>query len=111
MCINMQWRWCVANPSTNNTLLQSNIDYACSHIDCSSLQEGGPCFEPDTLISHASVSMNLYFQSTPKDYLNCRFRDSGLIAVTDPSMYISSPLQVEGVRFHNYLFVFNFLVL
>ena len=92
----MQGMWCVAKPSANDTILQSNIDFACSLVDCSSLREGGPCFEPDTLISHASVAMNLYYEANGKTYLNCLFRDSGLITVTDPSMYIRSPLTTRA---------------
>jgi len=47
--------------------------------------KGYPCFSPDSLISHASISMNLYYQCKGRNHWNCDFRDSGLIVKTDPS--------------------------
>ncbi|KAK8951853.1 Glucan endo-1,3-beta-D-glucosidase [Platanthera zijinensis] len=77
--------WCVAKPSTKEEDLQNNIQFACSKIDCSLIQRGGPCFDPQTSISHASVVMNLYFQSAGRHSWNCYFGGSSLIALTDPS--------------------------
>ncbi|KAK8952401.1 Glucan endo-1,3-beta-D-glucosidase [Platanthera zijinensis] len=57
--------WCVAKPSTKEEDLQNNIQFACSKIDCGLIQGGGPCFDPQTSISLASVVMNLYYQSAP----------------------------------------------
>ncbi|KAK8951847.1 Glucan endo-1,3-beta-D-glucosidase [Platanthera zijinensis] len=77
--------WCVAKPSTKEEDLQNNIQFACSKIDCGLIQRGGPCFDPQTSISHASVVMNLYYQSAGRHSWNCYFGGSGLIVVTDPS--------------------------
>ncbi|KAJ7968890.1 glucan endo-1,3-beta-glucosidase-like [Quillaja saponaria] len=78
--------WCVAKPSTIDAELSSNIEYACNQLrDCYLIQEGGSCYNPNTLINHASVVMNLYYQSNGRNNWNCDFRGSGLIVGTDPS--------------------------
>ncbi|XP_017230361.1 glucan endo-1,3-beta-D-glucosidase-like [Daucus carota subsp. sativus] len=80
-----QGAWCIAKPSTPDDTLTENLDYACANIDCSITKEGGPCFEPQTLINHASVAMNLYYQSQGRHTWNCDFKTTAVISVTDPS--------------------------
>ncbi|KAB5521322.1 hypothetical protein DKX38_025641 [Salix brachista] len=82
---NEQKTWCVAKPSSDHATLLANINYACTHVDCQILQKGCPCFSPDSLINHASIAMNLYYQCKGRNQWNCDFRNSGLIVVTDPS--------------------------
>ncbi|XP_064940896.1 glucan endo-1,3-beta-D-glucosidase-like [Musa acuminata AAA Group] len=83
--VDAQKTWCVAKPSTSDTALKDNIEYACSQVDCSVTERGKPCFYPDTLISHASVAMNLYYQSRGRNHWNCYFNNSAVTTVTDPS--------------------------
>ncbi|KAL2943396.1 Glucan endo-1 3-beta-glucosidase [Bienertia sinuspersici] len=80
-----QRTWCIAKPSSDQATLLANINYACSHVDCSVLQKGCPCFSPDNLINHASIAMNLYYRSQGCQQLSCDFRGSALIVITDPS--------------------------
>ncbi|KAK8962431.1 Glucan endo-1,3-beta-D-glucosidase [Platanthera guangdongensis] len=87
--------WCVAKPSTKEEDLQNNIQFACSKIDCGLIQRGGPCFDPQTSISHASVVMNLYYQSAGRHSWNCYFGGSGLIVLTYPTMGV--------IRFSEYI--------
>ncbi|XP_020204929.1 glucan endo-1,3-beta-glucosidase [Cajanus cajan] len=82
---NGQKTWCVAKPSTDQATLLANLNYACSQVDCRILQRGCPCSSPDSLMNHASIAMNLYYQSRGRNHWNCDFRASGLIVVTDPS--------------------------
>ncbi|KAK1277121.1 hypothetical protein QJS04_geneDACA022226 [Acorus gramineus] len=77
--------WCVAKASSDETSLQDNLHYACTQVDCSVINAGGSCFEPNLLISHASVAMNLYYQSRGRNVWNCDFTHSGLITISDPS--------------------------
>ncbi|KMZ59018.1 CBM43-containing protein [Zostera marina] len=78
--------WCVAKPSSNDATLLENINYACSIVDCGILKHGGACFYPNNLISHASVAMNLYYQSNGKNPWNCYFKASGLVTKINPSV-------------------------
>ncbi|XP_031117421.1 glucan endo-1,3-beta-glucosidase-like isoform X2 [Ipomoea triloba] len=85
---NQQKTWCVAKPSSDETTLKNNINYACSNVDCKILQKGCSCFYPDNFINHASIAMNLYYQANGRNYWNCHFGGSGLIVLTDPSKSI-----------------------
>lgn len=40
-------------------------------------------------MNHASIAMNLYYQSKGRNHWNCDFRASGLIVMTDPSNWCS----------------------
>ncbi|KAB1221367.1 Glucan endo-1,3-beta-glucosidase [Morella rubra] len=66
-------------------MLQSNIDFACNYVDCSLIRFGGACHCPDSLINHASVVMNLYYQATGRDNPSCDFNNTGLTVMKDPS--------------------------
>ncbi|PQQ11693.1 glucan endo-1 3-beta-glucosidase [Prunus yedoensis var. nudiflora] len=68
-------RWCVPRTNASDAALQANIDYVCSSgVDCKAIQKGGPCFQPNTVRSHAAYVMNAYYQSVgPQDY-NCDFK-------------------------------------
>lgn len=49
-------------------------------------KKGRPCFNPNTLISHASVAMKLYYQEMGKNFWNCNFTNSALIVIQYLSM-------------------------
>lgn len=79
--------WCVAKPSTDNAVLNENIQYACSIVDCRELQPpNGKCFFPNNILFHASAAMNIYYQVNGRKTWTCYFNNTGLITVTDPSM-------------------------
>ncbi|XP_020102529.1 major pollen allergen Ole e 10-like isoform X1 [Ananas comosus] len=80
-----QKTWCVPKPYIDSLILQGNINFVCSEVDCGSIKPGGPCFAPDTSMNHASVAMNLYYQQHGRWEEHCEFKGSGLIAITDPS--------------------------
>ncbi|XP_031490690.1 glucan endo-1,3-beta-D-glucosidase-like [Nymphaea colorata] len=78
--------WCIARPSTEETVLQNNIDFACSNgVDCSVLAPGQRCSLPNTRLNHASVVMNLYYSANGRQPYTCSFGNSGLITIVDPS--------------------------
>ena len=80
-----QKTWCMAKPSSDEKVLQANINYACSNVSCAVIQPGGPCYNPNNLLSHTSVAMNLYFAANGRHSWNCYFADSGIIVKSDPS--------------------------
>ncbi|EXC10654.1 Glucan endo-1,3-beta-glucosidase [Morus notabilis] len=91
-------KWCVPRSDASDEALQKNIDYVCSAgVDCKPIQSGGPCFDPNTVRSHASYAMNAYYQAFgPQDY-NCDFGHTGVITDTDPS-YQACTYPLEGVK-------------
>lgn len=66
-------------------MLQENINFACTQVDCHPIQPGGFCFNPDTIHSHAAYAMNEYFQFYGKNSFDCYFGGTGLISTADPS--------------------------
>ncbi|CAL9119292.1 unnamed protein product [Musa textilis] len=104
-----QKTWCVAKPSSDDATLLENINYVCSQVDCSVLRRGFPCFYPDNLMSHASIAMNLYYQSRGRNPWNCFFSNSALVATTDPSkakvdedMGMSAPIYCSRITCAGY---------
>jgi len=78
--------WCVAKPSADEKSLKENLDYACGQsIDCKPIQQGGPCYLPNTMASHATYAMNAYYQSAGRNSLSCDFAQTGTLTSTDPS--------------------------
>ncbi|KAJ4826624.1 hypothetical protein Tsubulata_002225 [Turnera subulata] len=82
--------WCVAKPTTTEETLQENLDFACNHVDCGPIQEGGTCFNPANLINHAVFAMNLYYQRAGRRSSSCDFKNSGIIVSKNPSTGYSS---------------------
>ncbi|KAK8513800.1 hypothetical protein V6N13_002518 [Hibiscus sabdariffa] len=79
--------WCVASSTAPESDLQKALDWACGpgEADCSAIQPGQPCFEPNTLISHASFAFNNYYQNHGATADSCNFGGTGTQMYTDPS--------------------------
>lgn len=78
--------WCVPKTGVSDAQLQANLDYACSQgIDCTPIQPGGACFEPNTVASHAAYAMNLLYQSSGKNSWNCDFTQTATLTSSNPS--------------------------
>ncbi|KAK1388753.1 PLASMODESMATA CALLOSE-BINDING PROTEIN 3 [Heracleum sosnowskyi] len=78
--------WCVASQSASQTALQVALDYACGYggADCSAIQPGGGCYNPNTLRDHASFAFNKYYQKNPVP-TSCTFGGAAVTTSTDPS--------------------------
>ncbi|EPS63364.1 glycoside hydrolase, partial [Genlisea aurea] len=80
-------RWCVPKPGATSAALQDNIDYVCSqpNLDCTPIQPGGACFDPNTAAAHASFVMNSFYQRSGRHDFNCYFSGTGILTYADPS--------------------------
>ncbi|XP_031279494.1 major pollen allergen Ole e 10-like [Pistacia vera] len=91
--------WCVAKPTANDNILQSNIDFACQKTNCDPIKEGGLCFNPNTLMHHASYAMNSYYQLSGRDAASCDFNNSAMIVTSNPGYgtgcYYASALPLQ----------------
>ncbi|KAJ9186595.1 hypothetical protein P3X46_002145 [Hevea brasiliensis] len=78
--------WCVPKAGVSDAQLQANLDYACGRgIDCSPIQPGGACFEPNTVSSHAAYAMNLLYQNSDRNPWNCDFSQTATLSSKNPS--------------------------
>ncbi|XWS75754.1 hypothetical protein CRYUN_Cryun01aG0119200 [Craigia yunnanensis] len=78
--------WCVAKPTVPDTIIQAAMDYACgSSADCKSIQPNEACFQPNTLIAHASYAFNSYWQKTKGSGGTCDFGGTAMLVTVDPS--------------------------
>ncbi|CAK7355064.1 unnamed protein product [Dovyalis caffra] len=79
--------WCVALSGVSQIDLQNALDWACGlgMADCSPIQEGGACFDPDTLVSHASYAFNNYYQQNGNSDIACNFGGTATVTRSDPS--------------------------
>ncbi|CAM6127777.1 unnamed protein product [Calypogeia fissa] len=79
--------WCVAKSGVPPQSLQNALDYACGEggANCTAIQNSGPCWLPNTVLSHASYAMNSYFQKNGDDQASCDFKGLGQVTYVNPS--------------------------
>lgn len=83
-------QWCLPKTGAKEDALQKNMDYVCGlGFDCKPIQEGGPCYLPNTVRAHAAYAMNAYYQATGRNDYDCDFKETGAITKKDPSLFIS----------------------
>ncbi|CAL0307435.1 unnamed protein product [Lupinus luteus] len=78
--------YCIASPTASNTALQVALDYACGYggADCSAIQSGGSCYNPNSIRDHASYAFNKYYQKNPVPN-SCNFGGTAVNTNTNPS--------------------------
>ncbi|KAK7304716.1 hypothetical protein VNO77_42603 [Canavalia gladiata] len=78
-------QWCVASQSAAENTLKVALDYACGYgADCSAIQPGATCYNPNTLKDHASYAFNDYYQKNPAP-TSCAFGGTATLTNKDPS--------------------------
>ncbi|KAL2927736.1 Glucan endo-1 3-beta-glucosidase 13 [Bienertia sinuspersici] len=80
--------WCVAHPWASENDLQRALDWACGvgKADCSPIRDGGPCYQPNTVASHASYAFNIYYQQNGNNDIACNFGGTATLTKKDPSI-------------------------
>ncbi|KAF9679354.1 hypothetical protein SADUNF_Sadunf06G0006300 [Salix dunnii] len=78
--------WCVAKLTVPDSIIQEALDYACgSGAECKQIQPNGHCFQPNTLVAHASYAFNSYWQKTKAHGGTCDFGGTAMLVTVDPS--------------------------
>ncbi|KNA19305.1 hypothetical protein SOVF_062880 [Spinacia oleracea] len=79
--------WCVAIPGASQMDLQVALDWACGagNANCGPIKSGRQCYEPNTLVSHASYAFNSYYQQNGNNDIACNFGGTATLTNKDPS--------------------------
>ncbi|KAE8725473.1 ethylene-responsive transcription factor 3-like [Hibiscus syriacus] len=78
--------WCLANANADQQELQAALDYACGEggADCGPIQSNGACFNPNTLVAHASYAFNSYYQKKARVSGSCVFNGAAYVSTQPP---------------------------
>ncbi|KAK4493200.1 hypothetical protein RD792_017942 [Penstemon davidsonii] len=63
------------------------LDWACGpgKVDCSAMLQGQVCYEPDTVLAHATYAFDAYYHQMGKTPGSCDFNGVAAITTTNPS--------------------------
>ncbi|XP_057441693.1 glucan endo-1,3-beta-glucosidase 12 [Lotus japonicus] len=78
--------WCVANPDAEKVKLQAALDFACGEggADCRPIQPGATCYDPNSLVAHASFAFNSYYQKKARAGGSCYFGGTSYVVTQEP---------------------------
>lgn len=79
--------YCIAMDGVDTKTLQAALDWACGpgRANCSEIQPGEPCYQPNNVKSHGSYAFDSYYHEQGKAPGSCDFKGVAMITTTDPS--------------------------
>ncbi|KAK6925790.1 Glycoside hydrolase family 17, partial [Dillenia turbinata] len=79
--------FCIAKEGADSSKLQAGLNWACSQsqVNCSAIQVGGACYDPDTYENHASYAYNDYYQKMHSVGGTCDFDGTATTTTNNPS--------------------------
>lgn len=79
--------YCIALDGVDGKTLQAALDWACGpgRANCSEIQPGEPCYQPNNVKSHASYAFDSYYQMEGKATGSCDFKGVAVITTNNPS--------------------------
>lgn len=81
--------FCVAKPGEDSDALRDGLNWACGpgQANCTAIQSGQPCYNPNTLVNHASFAYNDYYQKMRTVGGTCDFGGTAMTTTSDPSEF------------------------
>ncbi|XP_057764914.1 glucan endo-1,3-beta-glucosidase 1 isoform X1 [Salvia miltiorrhiza] len=79
--------YCIATDGVDARTLQAALDWACGpgRANCSEIQPGESCYQPNNVHNHASYAFDSYYQKEGRSSGSCDFKGAAMITTTDPS--------------------------
>lgn len=79
--------YCVAKENAEKKMVQAALDWACGagKVDCTPLLPENPCYEPNTVIAHASYAFDAYYHKMGMADGTCNFNGVAKVTTSDPS--------------------------
>uniref|UniRef100_A0A6N2L194 glucan endo-1,3-beta-D-glucosidase n=1 Tax=Salix viminalis TaxID=40686 RepID=A0A6N2L194_SALVM len=78
--------YCIVMDGVDSKTLQAALDWACGpgRANCSEIQPGENCFQPNNVKNHASYAFDSYYQKQGRAASSCDFKGVAMITTTDP---------------------------
>uniref|UniRef100_A0A2P2IV04 glucan endo-1,3-beta-D-glucosidase n=1 Tax=Rhizophora mucronata TaxID=61149 RepID=A0A2P2IV04_RHIMU len=79
--------FCIAKKNADPDKLKAGLNWACGQggANCTAIQQGQPCYSPNTFKNHASYAYNDYYQKMHSAGGTCDFGGTALTTSVDPS--------------------------
>lgn len=79
--------YCIAMDGIDKRTMQAALDWACGpgRANCSEIQPGESCYQPNDVKNHASYAFDSYYQKEGASPGSCDFKGVAMITTTDPS--------------------------